>query len=133
MATTTEGAGMNSTEILTVCLNEMFAPMLNKSTPTFYQREPERPVNPPEPKEANLDMAERRLRESLKQLQTSPYWDDFVQILFDEITDDEADQVAINLVQGRISNLSPVSFVMNAVRERAYRVCAERFIKELCE
>lgn len=94
---------------------------------------PERSLDPPDENPVSLDLAEKHLRESLKLFKDSPYWNDFVQILFEEITDDEADMVVADLIgYGRLSNLSKTSFVMMAARERAYRVCAEKFIVELC-
>ena len=92
---------------------------------------PERPIDPPEPKEVSLDLAEKRLRNSLKQLSRSPYWDDYVRIFFDEITQDEQSTIVSNMVESRVSNLSPASFAMTAVRERAYRICAQMYVDEL--
>jgi hypothetical protein len=93
---------------------------------------PERPVNPPEPKEPNYPLAEQRLRESLKLMSHSPFWDDFVDIFFREVTDAEADAVVADILSaGRLSNLSPTSFVMSAVRERTIKKVAEQFYEQL--
>jgi hypothetical protein len=96
--------------------------------PGNSMRHPERPVNPPDEIPVTLDEAEQRLRAELKQTNNSIYWDDFVQMMFEEITDEEADKVA------RMVTIDPLvaGCIMRDVRGRTITKFAERFMTELC-
>lgn len=52
---------------------------------TFYQPMPERPATPPEPAETSLELAVRRLKESLQERTKSAHWDDLVAHVLDEL------------------------------------------------
>lgn len=63
---------------------------------TFYQPMPERPVNPPEPKEEpSVEDAIRYLTESLKSGKACPYWDDFSGFFLKEMDCEKLDQMLI--------------------------------------
>lgn len=94
---------------------------------------PEKPLTPPDPVEYSLRIAEHNLRESLKLFKDSPYWSDFVQMLRDELTEDELDIVVADTIgHNNPSDLGKTGAIMISARNRTYKICAERFIKELC-
>lgn len=60
---------------------------------TFYQPMPERPIDPPEPKEASPELAVKRLKESLQEHTKSEHWDDLVAHVLDELDAPVMDQI----------------------------------------
>lgn len=93
---------------------------------------PERPINPSEGIETNLQVAIRNLRKSLENFEDSPFRKSFVEIFFDEISNAEADAIVKEVLQkGRLYNTGTTSSVMQEVRERALRAVAEANIEEL--
>ena len=94
----------------------------------IFGAEPERPLDPPEPLEGNIDAAVKRLEKSLEAQRSSEFWDDFALLFKDEVSDEELDQILVAIAE---DDQPELMLIMQKVHKRAIRTTAQMFLRQL--
>lgn len=75
---------------------------------TFYQPMPERPIDPEPVKEFCFESAVKDILSSLQEKKISVYWDDYITVLFDELSEQEKDEIGIALQDGKFAQIGQI-------------------------
>lgn len=94
----------------------------------IFGKEPERDINPPDEPILNIDVAVKRLEKSLTAQKASEFWDDFIVIFHDEMSEEEKDQQMVAVME---DDKDEQMLISKKVYKRAIRTMAQMFLGQL--